>query len=121
MSCSCFSDPQSTAALYKQIKRGEYDFPAPYWTNISESAKDLVRKLLTVDPAQRYTAKQVLEHPWISGATASSKPLGQDYSKRLLMHQARQRLKKGVQMVIAVNKFSNMIDAMKNEPDEARL
>lgn len=106
---------ESTAALYKQIKKGEFDFPAPYWTNISESAKDLVRKLLTVDPAQRYTAKQVLEHPWISGTTASAKPLGSDYSKRLMMLQARRRLKKGVQMIIAINKFSSMLETMKNE------
>ena len=98
---------ESTAALYKQIKKGEFDFPAPYWSNISESAKDLVRKLLTVDPAKRYTAKQVLEHPWISGSTASSKPLDGDYNKRLKMLQARRRLKKGVQMIIAINKVTN--------------
>ncbi len=89
---------ESTAALYKQIKKGEFDFPAPYWSNISASAKDLVRKLLTVDPTQRYTAKQVLQHPWISGSEASSAPLGADYNKRLLMLQARRRLKKGVQV-----------------------
>lgn len=96
------SPPSPLSACVLQIKKGEFDFPAPYWTNISESAKDLVRKLLTVDPAQRYTAKQVLEHPWISGTTASAKPLGSDYSKRLMMLQARRRLKKGVQMIIAV-------------------
>jgi len=108
---------ESTAALYKQIKKGEFDFPAPYWTNISSSAKDLVRKLLTVDPKQRYTAKQVLQHPWISGSEASSKPLGADYNKRLLMLQARRRLKKGVQMIIAVNKLGNMLDSIaKEEP-----
>lgn len=91
---------ESTAALYKQIKKGEFDFPAPYWSNISDSAKDLVRKLLTVDPAQRYTAQQVLAHPWIAGSTASTAPLGGDYNKRLMMLQARRRLKKGVQMII---------------------
>jgi len=41
---------ESTAALYKQIKKGEYDFPDPYWTDISDSAKNLVQCLLTVDP-----------------------------------------------------------------------
>lgn len=111
---------ESTAALYKQIKKGEFDFPAPYWTNISASAKDLVRRLLTVDPAQRATAAQVLAHPWIAGSEASTKPLGGDYNKRLMMLQARRRLKKGVQMIIAINKFSNLLDALKNEPDDVR-
>ncbi len=112
---------ESTAALYKQIKKGEFDFPAPYWSNISASAKDLVKKLLTVDPNQRYTAKQVLSHSWVSGSEASSAPLGADYNKRLLMLQARRRLKKGVQMIIAVNKFSNMLDAIKDAPDDQSL
>jgi len=108
---------ESTAALYKQIKKGEFDFPAPYWSNISPAAKDLVRRLLTVNPDQRATAKQVLEHPWISGNQASSAPLGSDYNKRLMMLQARRRLKKGVQMIIAVNKFSTMLDSLKDSPN----
>ena len=84
--------------------QGQYDFPEPYWTEISDSAKDLVRKLLTVDPRQRYTAAQVLQHPWITGG-ASSKPLSEGHTTRLMMLQARRRLRKGVQMIIAINKF----------------
>ena len=36
-----------------------YDFPSPWWDNISKDAKDLVQGLLTVDPKKRLTAKQV--------------------------------------------------------------
>ena len=35
------------------------------WPEISDSAKELVSRMLTVDPAKRYTAHQVLHHPWI--------------------------------------------------------
>ena len=49
------SDPQ----LYDMIKRGKYDMPDPFWTNISKSAKDLVKQLLTVDPNHRLTAEEV--------------------------------------------------------------
>jgi len=41
---------EQTPQLYKQIKKGEYDFPDPYWTGISAEAKNLVACLLTVDP-----------------------------------------------------------------------
>ncbi|KAF6158152.1 hypothetical protein GIB67_014946 [Kingdonia uniflora] len=34
-------------------------------TNISESAKDLLRKMLERDPKKRITAYEVLCHPWI--------------------------------------------------------
>ena len=86
------------------LPRVSNDFPDPYWSEISDSAKDLVRKLLTVDPRQRYTAAQVLQHPWITGG-ASSKPLSEGHTTRLMMLQARRRLRKGVQMIIAINKF----------------
>ncbi|PNI24428.1 RPS6KA1 isoform 20, partial [Pan troglodytes] len=33
---------------------------------VSETAKDLVSKMLHVDPHQRLTAKQVLQHPWVT-------------------------------------------------------
>jgi calcium-dependent protein kinase len=36
--------------LYKMIKEGIYDLEEDPWPQISEKAKDLIRKLLTVDP-----------------------------------------------------------------------
>ena len=35
-----------------------YDFPSPWWDNVSKEAKDLVKGLLTIDPVQRLTAAQ---------------------------------------------------------------
>jgi len=98
---------ESTAQLYKQIKKGEYDFPDPYWTDISAEAKNLVTCLLTVNPKKRYTAEQVLAHPWITGQTSDKKFHG-SHNERLKQLQARRKLRRGVQMVMAVNKFSAM-------------
>ena len=58
---SCPPHFRSTPLLWHSP--GRYDFPSPWWDNISTSAKDLVRKLLTVDPKKRATAKDVLAHP----------------------------------------------------------
>jgi len=98
---------ESTAQLYKQIKKGEFDFPDPYWTEISDQAKDLVRCLLEVVPRKRYTAEQVLAHPWITGQTSEKKFHG-SHNERLKQLQARRKLRRGVQMVVALNKFSAM-------------
>lgn len=46
-----------------------------YWSAVSDSAKDLISKLLVVDPKKRLTAEQVLEHPWVSGKTAADTSL----------------------------------------------
>jgi len=96
---------QNTNMLYKQIKKGEYDFPDPYWTDISDSAKELVRGLLTVDPKKRFTAKDVLGHPWIAGKTAVTKPFDSSHTSNLKLLQARRKLKRTVRTIMAINKF----------------
>jgi len=36
--------------LFEQIMKADYDFPEDYWSDISNDAKDFIRKLLVVDP-----------------------------------------------------------------------
>ncbi|XP_034746209.1 serine/threonine-protein kinase DCLK1-like isoform X2 [Etheostoma cragini] len=58
------SDDQE--ALFDQILMGQLEFPLPYWDNVSETAKELIRSMLEVEVDQRYIALQVLEHPWVT-------------------------------------------------------
>lgn len=102
---------ESTNALYKQIKKGQYDFPSPYWDNISEHAKQLISGLLTVDPKKRFTPKEVLEHPWVSGGKASAKTIGGGHATRLKLLQAKNTLRKCVRTIIAMQRFSNALNA----------
>lgn len=53
---------------------GEYDFPAPYWDVISDGARDLVERLLVVEPTQRMTAAEGLDHTWILNLAGASSP-----------------------------------------------
>lgn len=52
--------------LFKCIQDGVYRFPEEEWGEISAEARDLVEHLLVRDPRRRYTADEVLAHPWIS-------------------------------------------------------
>uniref|UniRef100_A0A6A7GDE1 non-specific serine/threonine protein kinase n=1 Tax=Hirondellea gigas TaxID=1518452 RepID=A0A6A7GDE1_9CRUS len=97
---------ENAAGLYAQIKRGEFDFPDPYWADISDQAKDLVSKLLTVDPKKRCSSELLLAHPWISQNAAPDKPLGEDFTKRLTKFNARRKLRRGIQMIMAVNRLT---------------
>ena len=63
-----YSENGNNQALFEAIKAGKFDFPSPYWDKISNSAKDLIKSCLVVDPAARNTAEGILEHPWISNA-----------------------------------------------------
>ncbi|EPY82826.1 hypothetical protein CB1_000622029 [Camelus ferus] len=58
------SDDQEV--LFDQILMGQVDFPSPYWDNVSDSAKELITMMLLVDVDQRFSAVQVLEHPWVN-------------------------------------------------------
>jgi len=60
--------------LFEQIMRADYDFPEDYWSEVSNDAKDFIKKLLVVDPKKRMTGKEALKHPWLTGH-APSQPL----------------------------------------------
>jgi len=55
--------------IVEQIQRGDFNFPSPYWDNITDNAKDFVSKLLVVDKTKRLTSLQALEHPWIKNGS----------------------------------------------------
>lgn len=99
---------ETAAGLYEQIKNGDYEFPDPYWTNISKDAKDLVQKLLTVDPKKRITPEKVLSHPWICGG-ASNTQFGEGFNKKLQAFNARRKLRQAITMILAVNKLARTI------------
>jgi len=69
--------------IVEQILNADYDFPEPYWDNVSESAKDFISKLLVTDKSQRMTSELALDHPWIKNiSSASNKPLKNKLVKR---------------------------------------
>uniref|UniRef100_A0A8B9KMG2 non-specific serine/threonine protein kinase n=1 Tax=Astyanax mexicanus TaxID=7994 RepID=A0A8B9KMG2_ASTMX len=51
--------------ILSRIGSGHFTVTGGNWDAVSDSAKELVSKMLHVDPHQRLTAKQVLKHPWI--------------------------------------------------------
>jgi serine/threonine protein kinase len=51
--------------LFKKIKKGEFEFHKAYWEHISEDAKDLISKMLTLDVNKRITIDEALNHSWV--------------------------------------------------------
>ena len=51
--------------IFAQIKSCKYDLDNDTWKNISEEAKDLIKHIL-VPESERYSAKEVLAHPWFN-------------------------------------------------------
>ncbi|CAL8335240.1 unnamed protein product [Boreogadus saida] len=52
--------------MLRMILGGKYDFSSPEWEDRSDTVKDLISRMLVVDPKQRYTARDALNHPFFS-------------------------------------------------------
>ena len=61
----------SVKEKYTRILTNSYALTGGLWDAVSESAKDLVRKLMHDDPGQRLTAAEVLRHSWVADETVA--------------------------------------------------
>uniref|UniRef100_A0A8C8HSW3 calcium/calmodulin-dependent protein kinase n=1 Tax=Oncorhynchus tshawytscha TaxID=74940 RepID=A0A8C8HSW3_ONCTS len=87
--------------LYQQIKAGAYDFPSPEWDTVTPEAKDLINKMLTINPVKRVTATDALKHPWIcQRSTVASMMHRQETVECLRKFNARRKLKEPQTTVI---------------------
>ncbi|XP_010923910.1 calcium-dependent protein kinase 19 isoform X2 [Elaeis guineensis] len=111
---SVFIEDETEKGIFDAILQGYIDFESDPWPSISDSAKDLVRKMLTQDPKKRITSAQVLEHPWIrEGGEASDKPIDSAVLSRMKQFRAMNKLKKMALKVIAENLSEEEIKGLK--------
>ncbi|QCD98136.1 calcium-dependent protein kinase [Vigna unguiculata] len=100
--------------IFEEVLHGDLDFTSDPWPNISESARDLVRKMLVRDPRKRITAHEVLRHPWIQvDGVAPDKPLDSAVLSRLKQFSVMNKLKKMALRVIAENLSEEEISELK--------
>ncbi|CAN0901024.1 Calcium-dependent protein kinase 9 [Linum grandiflorum] len=105
---------ETEKGIFDAILQGDIDFESHPWPSISNSAKDLVRKMLTQDPKRRITSAQVLEHPWLKeGGEASDKPIDSAVLSRMKQFRAMNKLKKLALKVIAENLSKDEIQGLK--------
>jgi len=84
---------ENDGRLFESIMAGQYEFHSPYWDNISVQAKDLIRKLLVVNPQQRLTADQAAEHEWfkMDKAALPKKGHGAEFREQLQKHNSTRK------------------------------
>uniref|UniRef100_A0A8C9SCC8 calcium/calmodulin-dependent protein kinase n=1 Tax=Scleropages formosus TaxID=113540 RepID=A0A8C9SCC8_SCLFO len=97
--------------LYQQIKAGAYDFPSPEWDTVTPEAKDLINKMLTINPVKRITASEALKHPWIcQRSTVASMMHRQETVECLKKFNARRKLKGAIlTTMLATRNFSGRL------------
>ncbi|KAM7525339.1 hypothetical protein LguiA_015241 [Lonicera macranthoides] len=100
--------------IFEQVLNGDLDFSSEPWPSVSDSAKDLIKKMLVRDPKKRLTAHEVLCHPWVRvGGAAPDKPLDSAVLSRLKKFSAMNKFKKMALRVIAENLSEEEIAGLK--------
>ena len=105
-----FNGP-SDLTIYKKIAEMQFDFPENKWSKISEEAKDLIRHMIAPEN-KRFTARQVMEHPWMNSTGENLNNLNFDPS--FLIEYARSNpFKKMTLLFIASRLEENEINNLK--------
>ncbi|KAK8617535.1 hypothetical protein V6N13_080445 [Hibiscus sabdariffa] len=93
---------ETQQGIFNAVLKGIIDFDSDPWPLISDSAKDLIRKMLCSQPSERLTAHEVLCHPWIcENGVAPDRALDPAVLSRLKQFSAMNKLKKMALRVIA--------------------
>lgn len=78
-----------------------------YWDGISATAKDLVSKLLEVDPKKRLDCKQALAHPFINEPVSNTHL--PHFVENLKAYNARRRLRGAIRAIMMANLMHKMV------------
>ncbi|XP_047227355.1 peripheral plasma membrane protein CASK isoform X11 [Girardinichthys multiradiatus] len=94
--------------LFEAICKGKYKMNPRQWNNISESAKDLVRRMLMLDPAERITVYEALNHPWLKERDRYAYKIHlPETVEQLRKFNARRKLKGAVLAAVSSHKFNS--------------
>ncbi|POM72051.1 Calcium/calmodulin dependent protein Kinase [Phytophthora palmivora] len=114
----------SQPLLFKKIRKGKYYYDSPYWDNVSTDAKEFISKMLVVNPKDRASAGELLEHKWITGTDVATVPLTSALTELRRFH-ARKKFKAAVhsvQATISMNKaLSGLGESARNSNSAVSL
>ncbi|XP_051565635.1 peripheral plasma membrane protein CASK-like isoform X15 [Myxocyprinus asiaticus] len=105
--------------LFEAIIKGRYKLNPRQWGHISESAKDLVRRMLMLDPAERITVYEALNHPWLKERDRYAYKIHlPDTVEQLRKFNSRRKLKGAVLAAVSSHKFNSFYgDPPEEMPD----
>lgn len=99
---------ENDSELFRQILKGYYEFDSPYWDDISESAKDFIRRLMCKQVSMRITCKQALTHQWICGNSALDRDIHASVSAQMKKNFAKSRWKQAYNATAVIRQMRKL-------------
>lgn len=94
--------------IFDRIKQGAWRFTSKF-DNISEEAKDLVRRMLTHDFRERITYEEFLKHPWIQKWEDLANDHLEDTVKEISKFNGKRRFRAAAMATIASNRLKGLL------------
>lgn len=94
---------ETDADVLARVRQGNVTFNPQDWKNVSQDAKNLIKELLKMNPRDRYTAEQALNHVWVKNKApkAENVAIGNNMVDNLRGFRSQNKLKKAALHVIA--------------------
>merc|ERR1719487_2934317 len=104
------------ADVLAKVRLGNFSFNAADWRSVSEDAKSLIRHLLKMNPRDRYSAEQALNHVWVRNKApkAQNVSLQNSLVENLRGFRSQNKLKKAALHVIASQLGESQIKALRD-------
>ena len=96
--------------LIRKIRYGEFKFHKRYWSEISEDAKMLIERMLTVEPIGRITAMSALQSDWIQMANEENLDQRTEEERRHHKESAKLKIKAAINSIVAAETFKSLAE-----------
>ena len=101
-------DAESQSELYDLVVNADYEFFSPEFDDISDAAKDFISKLLKVEPSERMTVEQALQHPWLTGHAPAVKL--DKLNTHLRKFNAKKKMRRALIQQLLKVRFSSLLE-----------
>lgn len=112
-------DRDSNLEEMQAILVADFSFtPLEYWRGVSKSAREFIKRCLTIDPKERMTSHDALMHPWVAGGDGADEGGNKDLLPVIKKNfNARRTLHAAIDTIRAINKLreggaANMMDGI---------
>ncbi|KAG7006159.1 calcium/calmodulin-dependent protein kinase cmkB [Physcia stellaris] len=100
-------DRDSNLEEMQAILVADYSFtPLEYWRGVSRSAREFIKRCLTIEPTKRMTSHEALMHPWVTGGDGADEGDNKDLLPVIKKNfNARRTLHAAIDTIRAINKL----------------
>jgi len=106
--------------IWSRIVACKWDFNDQVWETLSDSLKDLLRKLIEPDPDKRLSADEFLQHPWLSDVSSPVCPLPSLTRTRSSRYWRNVQQEAAAATVRAVHKPATLVESGESSSDPSQ-